>query len=177
MLDLAYMPRWLQWTLPLLQWRGPRSAEKRLYLTFDDGPTPGVTEPILEILQGYEARATFFCLGQSIESSPDLLRRIVSEGHVVGNHGMRHLNGWACSTSQYIEDVLEGNESIERTLGMKPHLFRPPYGRCTWSQWWRLRGRYRFVMWDINSQDYRQDLTTDVLRQQMKQRIRAVRSC
>lgn len=162
MLDLAVMPRWLQWTFPLLTWRGP-NRERSLYLTFDDGPTPGATEPVLDLLAEYKAQATFFCLGQSVRAAPHLLQRIADAGHTIGNHGFAHLNGWSTPTANYLADVEGGQAELIAAHGIKTSLFRPPYGRIGIAQWMRLRADYQCVLWEVNSQDYRQDLPTPFL--------------
>ena len=172
MLDLPSMPRWLQWSLPLLRWRANPQG-KRLYFTFDDGPTAGVTEPILEILDHYQAKATFFCLGERVTASPELMQRLVAQGHAIGNHGYEHLNGWSTSTASYCQDMQRGQAAIQQTLGRSIRLLRPPYGRLTFRQWLRLRGQYQVVMWEVNSQDYREDLSVTHLFEQITKRARA----
>ena len=123
-------------------------AEKVLYLTFDDGPTPGVTTQVLDVLQEYGAKATFFVCGKNVENQPDLFRRICDEGHAVGNHTYNHLNGWKTGTNRYITDVEQ-----TRTL-VQGSLFRPPYGKLTWRQYRYLRKHYRIVIWDVMCGDY-----------------------
>ncbi len=134
--------------MPELIWDLP--AEGKVYLTFDDGPAPGVTEWILAELATRGARATFFCLGKNAEQYPDLYDRIIAEGHRVGNHTYSHQKGWEMSLERYVEDVDFGNQFL------RTDLFRPPYGRIKPSQARVLSERYHLIMWDIISRDYSQ---------------------
>ena len=127
-----------------------KSGDKVVYLTFDDGPTPGITEWILAMLEKYDAKATFFVLGKNVEAYPDLFRRIVDAGHKVGNHTYSHQKGWGMSLERYIEDVDFANDLIHS------ELFRPPYARITPAQARALSQRYKLVMWDVLSRDYSQ---------------------
>ena len=119
-----------------------------VYLTFDDGPTPGITEWILSTLRQYDAKATFFVLGKNIELYPDLYQMILDKGHKVGNHTYSHQKGWRMSLERYLEDVdLAGDM-------MPTELFRPPYAQITPSQLRAVSKRYRVVMWNVLSRDY-----------------------
>ena len=131
----------------------PNSDEKLIALTFDDGPTPGITEWILAMLEKYDAKATFFVLGKNVEAYPDLFRRIVDAGHKVGNHTYSHQKGWGMSLERYIEDVDFANDLIHS------ELFRPPYARITPAQARALSQRYKLVMWDVLSRDYSRSLS------------------
>ncbi|MDR1153257.1 MAG: polysaccharide deacetylase family protein [Bacteroidales bacterium] len=124
------------------------AAEKILYLTFDDGPTPGVTPQVLDILQEYGAKASFFVCGEKVEKHPDLFHRICSEGHAVGNHTYSHLNGWKTVANSYLADVERAQKVVQS------NLFRPPYGKLTWRQYRYLRKYYRIVLWDVMCGDY-----------------------
>jgi peptidoglycan/xylan/chitin deacetylase (PgdA/CDA1 family) len=131
---------------PSLIWN--MDGERDVFLTFDDGPTPGITEWILSELDKRGAKATFFCLGKNIEMYPDLYEKIVTKGHVVGNHTYSHQKGWSMSLRRYIEDVDFCNSLINSSL------LRPPYGRITPNQARVLSERYSLVMWDVLSRDY-----------------------
>ena len=124
-----------------------------VFLTFDDGPTPGVTEWILSTLDKYDAKATFFVLGKNVEMYPDLYKRILDAGHKVGNHTYSHQKGWGMSLERYTEDVDFANDLIHS------ELFRPPYARITPAQARFLGQRYKLVMWDIISRDYNRRLS------------------
>ena len=144
-------PKFIRWLMPDLIWEmKDRSA---VYLTFDDGPTPGITEWILSTLDKYDAKATFFVLGQNAEMYPDLYRRIVEAGHRIGNHTYSHQKGWGMSLERYIEDVDFANDLLHT------ELFRPPYARITPAQARALAKRYKLVMWDVLSRDYNRALS------------------
>ncbi len=132
---------------PGFTWSMP-GTENSVYLTFDDGPTEGVTPWVLDTLRDYNAKATFFCLGKKVEMHPDIFQRIINEGHAIGNHSYSHLKGWETPTGQYVQDVDFANDLLNTTL------FRPPYGRIKKSQSRLLRRRYRIIMWNVLSMDY-----------------------
>ena len=129
-------------------WR-VQSKQKDVYLTFDDGPVPGLTEWILDELNTYKAKATFFCVGQNIEKNPRLFDRIMSEGHTVANHTYQHLKGFHSNTQEYLQNV-DACEKLTKSL-----LFRPPYGRMRKSQYKSLlQKNYKIILWDVISYDY-----------------------
>jgi peptidoglycan/xylan/chitin deacetylase (PgdA/CDA1 family) len=130
-----------------LIWSFP-STEKIIYLTFDDGPIPEVTPFVLEQLKQYNAKATFFCIGENIEKHPDIFKQIKEEGHTTGNHTFHHLNGWDVNDQIYFESV----ERARAFVGTK--FFRPPYGRIKKSQIALLESRYSIIMWDVLSYDF-----------------------
>ena len=131
--------------------------EKVLYLTFDDGPIPEVTPWVLETLNQYQAKATFFCIGENVEKNRDVFNTVIAEGHRVGNHTYNHVNGYKTSTKAYLENVL----AFEK-LGVSTSLFRPPYGKCKASQAKPLqKKRYNIVMWDVISEDYDKNISEE----------------
>lgn len=136
--------------MPDLIWRIPDG--EHVFITFDDGPTPGVTEWILKELERFGVKATFFCLGKNVEMYPDLYQLIIDGGHKVGNHTYSHLKGWGMKTEQYVEDVDLANQFLHSDL------FRPPYGRISPKQARTLAKRYNIIMWDILSRDYNRNL-------------------
>lgn len=146
-------PFFLPLLYPSLLWRMP-SDERALYLTFDDGPVPGPTEFVLDVLREHNARATFFCIGDNVRKYPDLFRRIGEEGHAIGNHTFHHINGWRTRSADYLADVRKFDE-VSAAAGMerKVRLFRPPYGKITPRQIAGLR-HYTVAMWDVLTQDY-----------------------
>jgi peptidoglycan/xylan/chitin deacetylase (PgdA/CDA1 family) len=158
-------PKFLRRTMPDLVWNIPEQRD--VFLTFDDGPTPGVTEWILDRLRAHGARATFFCLGANVEKYPDLYARIVAEGHSVGNHTHSHRKGWGTRPKSYAADVLKASELIGG------NLFRPPYGRITRRQSRILAPRYRIVMWNIISRDYSARVTPERCLANVVERLRA----
>ena len=125
-----------------------KTDEKLLCLTFDDGPHPDSTPELLDILDKYNIPAIFFCDGRAAEKYPELVELIRSKGHVTGNHGYMHLNGWRSSAKDYIEDISKADSFI------KPALLRPPFGRVTRGQYKILKERYKIVFWDIMPYDF-----------------------
>lgn len=129
--------------------------ENKVYLTFDDGPTPEITQWTLNQLKEYNAKATFFCIGDNVRKYPEIFQKVINEGHSIGNHTFNHLNGWKTSTSDYIENVkfYETEHCKLNTEHCK--IFRPPYGKIKPSQSKILRKLgYRIIMWDIISYDF-----------------------
>ena len=143
--------RLLRWMFPNVIW----NIEDRdgIYLTFDDGPTPGVTEWILQTLDRYDAKATFFVLGKNVELYPDLYQMILDRGHKIGNHTYSHQKGWELPLDRYIEDVDLAGDMLHTDL------FRPPYARVTRKQLKAIAQRYHIVMWNVLSRDYNVHLT------------------
>jgi peptidoglycan/xylan/chitin deacetylase (PgdA/CDA1 family) len=132
---------------PLAIWRLP-SGGKTLYLTFDDGPIPGITPRVLEILNNKGIKATFFCVGENVFKYPDIYEQIKNEGHSVGNHTYNHLQGIKCSTGHYLNNIEKANELIDS------NMFRPPHGLVRRAQYLKIARRYKIVMWDVISCDY-----------------------
>jgi len=130
-------------------WNMPND-KKIIYLTFDDGPHPVATPFILEELKKYNAKGTFFCIGKNVIEQHDLYKRILTEGHRVGNHTHHHLNGWKTPDKTYFDDILQAASYIDT------NLFRPPYGRISRFQLANLKTAfdYKVVMWDILSADF-----------------------
>jgi peptidoglycan/xylan/chitin deacetylase (PgdA/CDA1 family) len=151
----ARIPFWIKWIYPSFIWQMP-AIENTLYLTFDDGPHPTITPLVLNLLAQYNAKATFFCIGDRVKRYPEIIERIVAEGHSIGNHTQHHLNGWNNSNSVYIEDVYQASSLIASTL------FRPPYGRIKRKQAkiLELEG-YKVIMWTILSADYDHSLNKE----------------
>ena len=145
---------WIRWLFPRALWR-MNKEEHTVYLTFDDGPIPEATPFILETLRAYDAHATFFMVGDNVRKYPDLFRRVVEEGHQVGNHTFNHLGGLKHLTRTYIENTEKANQLIGA------HLFRPPHGIMTPAEYHFLRKKYQIVMWDLVTRDYSNRLTAD----------------
>jgi peptidoglycan/xylan/chitin deacetylase (PgdA/CDA1 family) len=151
----ARIPFWIKWIYPSFIWQMP-AIENTLYLTFDDGPHPTITPLVLNLLAQYNAKATFFCIGDRVKRYPEIIERIVAEGHSIGNHSQHHLNGWNNSNSAYIEDVHQASSLIASTL------FRPPYGRIKRKQAKILEHEgYKIIMWTILSADYDHSLNKE----------------
>jgi len=162
-LYLFKIPPIFPWFYPTLCWNGERS-KNIIYLTFDDGPVPGVTDAILDILASYGINATFFCVGENIQKNPDLFERILQEGHMVGNHTYHHLDGWKHKVDEYIGDILECREIMAKYgFSYDLHFFRPPYGRLKNIVIRKIQTEYRIIMWDVLSYDYSSRLTRDIM--------------
>lgn len=135
---------------PKFLWKKPATFSKTIYLTFDDGPTPKVTEQVLEILKKYNAKATFFLVGKNAFENPKIVENILLNGHSIGNHTHNHLKG----SETPFEDYVKNMELAEKVLP-KTQLFRPPYGRITTKQAKNILDRgYKIVMWDVLSGDF-----------------------
>lgn len=160
-LYLVKTPRFIQSLFKDLVWSFSTS-EKKLYLTFDDGPTPEITSFILQQLENYNAKATFFCVGENIEKHPEIFKQILHNGHAVGNHTHNHLNGWKTSTQHYIKNIDIAQNIIEKHHHSKTNLFRPPYGKIKRSQIKELKNKgYKIIMWDILSGDFDINISTE----------------
>jgi len=140
-------------------------ATGTVYLTFDDGPTASLTGWILDVLESFGARATFFCTGRRAELLPDVYRSILEAGHSAGNHTYTHLRGWSASTRRYLEDVRRAEELIASGL------FRPPYGQLFPRQIHALAGDYRIIMWDVLSRDYDPRQLPRMIMRRLKKRV------
>lgn len=145
-------PRWLKLLFPAYVWQLPPNG-KEVFLTFDDGPHPTITPWILELLQHYNAKATFFCVGSNVLLYNDVYARILQEGHAVGNHTHTHVNGWKTGTELYLQEVALAALHIDSAL------FRPPYGRIKKAQAQNIkRGLQKahaaIIMWDVLSGDF-----------------------
>jgi peptidoglycan/xylan/chitin deacetylase (PgdA/CDA1 family) len=137
----------LIWDLP--------NSDKKIYLTFDDGPIPEVTEWVLDVLKQEGIKATFFCIGDNIRKHPTIYNRIHSEGHQTGNHTFHHLKGWKTNTANYIADFKLCETEHLKLTSVKAFLFRPPYGKIKASQSKIIRqSGYKIIMWDVLSYDF-----------------------
>ncbi len=128
------------WNIPFHQ--------NSVYLTFDDGPTPGVTDKLLDLLLKRNIKATFFCLGKNAEAHPELIQRIAQEGHTLGHHSYSHINGWKTRDELYFADVEKASERI------RSQWFRPPYGKIRRSQMAVLSRQYKVIMWSLMPGDF-----------------------
>ncbi len=166
-------------------WRMP-DDEKVIYLTFDDGPIPEITEFVLEELAKYQAKATFFCIGGNIEKHPDIFQQVINQGHTIGNHTFNHLRGWNTENEVYLENFWKCEEIIsmfdfrnsisehqrpnikhqasnieQQTSNLEHRLFRPPFGRIKRNQAAKIIQTHKIIMWDVLSGDYDQSLSQE----------------
>lgn len=142
------------------------TTNKVIYLTFDDGPTPEITNWTLKTLKAYQAKATFFCIGKNVENHPEIFQKILEEGHAIGNHTHNHVKGWKTSTEDYLNNVKQAQTTIENQIFKgKPvitTLFRPPYGKLKPKQGKQLLAlNYKVIMWDIISFDYDKNISAE----------------
>ena len=131
--------------------------ENKIYLTFDDGPTPDITEWTLSQLKKYNAKATFFCIGNNIEKHPDIFNKIIEDGHSIGNHTFNHLNGWKTKTEKYVDNVNLCNNQIQKSTNhpINSTIFRPPYGKIKSNQAKKIKQLgYKIIQWDVLSADF-----------------------
>lgn len=159
---LVKTPVALKRMYPRLLWNHQRS-DKRIYLTFDDGPTPEITEWVLKTLKKHNAKATFFCIGNNIRKHPKIFETILTEDHAIGNHTEEHENGWETSLEKYIVSIDNTQQLISKfTKHPSKLLFRPPYGRIKKNQIKALsEKKYQVVMWDVLSADFDLNITPE----------------
>lgn len=138
------------------------TTEKVIYLTFDDGPTPEITNWTLDVLKAHNAKATFFCIGNNIEKHPEIFQSILDDGHAIGNHTHNHIKGWKTKAKDYLNNIAEAQEVINFKISKSKfqdskinNLFRPPYGQITPKQGKKLmKLGYKIIMWDVLSFDW-----------------------
>jgi len=144
-----------------------KTNSKKLYLTFDDGPSPDSTPLILDILEKHDVSATFFCNGQEAEKYPELFTLINSKGHTIGNHGYLHLNGCKTAINEYIQNAFRADELTSAVL------FRPPYGCLRMRQYRRLMRKYKIVFWDLMPYDFDRNISSIKVLNILRKKIRA----
>ena len=134
-----------------------------MFLTFDDGPVPEVTDFVLECLSAHKALATFFCVGENVARHPQIFRKVIAGGHSVGNHTHNHVNGWKTSLADYVENIGLCADTLGHHTDAAPPsaLFRPPYGRMTRKQIEAVNGKYNIIMWDVLSGDFDKNLSRE----------------
>ena len=154
-------PDMLRPFLGKLLWR-KSSSEKVIYITFDDGPVPEVTPLVIDLLDEYNIKATFFCVGENVEKYPEVYNEVLKRGHRTGNHTYNHLKGASVSTNEYVANVEKAS------LNIQSNLFRPPYGRIKKDQKKALKPGYEIVMWDVITHDYNSSLSPQTIMQNIR---------
>jgi peptidoglycan/xylan/chitin deacetylase (PgdA/CDA1 family) len=161
---------------PKYVWNMPQD-QKVIYLTFDDGPTPEITNWTVNLLESYQAKATFFCIGNNIEKHPQIVQDILKGGHAIGNHTFHHPKGWYTNSAIYVKQVLKTQELINRhieklnlqipnSIAQPSKLFRPPYGQIRPKQGKRLIDLdFKIIMWDVLAFDWKESLSEDACAQ------------
>lgn len=159
-------PRIYRMLFPKGVWRIPSEKEKVVYLTFDDGPIPEITPWVLDILDKYNIKATFFCVGDNVRKHPDIYKMVLDAGHRVGNHTFNHVQGIRKFTKQYLANTELAAKYIESDL------FRPPHGHMRLPQFFTLRRKYRIILWDVVTRDYSKLLKPEQVLNNVKQYTR-----
>ena len=160
--------KWLRRLYPGALWR-VNPDEKAVYLTFDDGPSPEVTPWVIDLLERYGVKATFFMVGDNISKYPEIFRLVVEKGHRMGNHTFNHIRGFSrkyFTSYSYLENTEKAYDLMREQMKglncsesqLRPLLFRPPHGHMGWAQYITLKRRYRIVMWDLVTRDYSKKL-------------------
>lgn len=151
---LIHTPHYVQALFPGLTWKMP-SGRNSIYLTFDDGPIPEVTPWVLETLAAYNAKATFFCVGDNVRKHQEIYNSVIEAGHSVGNHTLNHLSGWSTENISYFHNIRHCARIVNSGL------FRPPYGKLRPSQVQFLQRHYQIIMWDVLSADFDNEITPE----------------
>lgn len=147
-------------------WRMPFRNQKVIYLTFDDGPIPEITPWVLDVLDKYDIKATFFCVGDNVRKYPEIYRDILNRGHKVGNHTFNHIQGIKTLSENYIANVEQADSYI------KSSLFRPPHGHMRLPQFFTLKKKYDIILWDVVTRDYSKKQTPQDVLDNVKHYVR-----
>lgn len=147
-------------------WRIPSKEEKGIYLTFDDGPIPDITPWVLDLLDKYNIKATFFCVGDNVRKHPDIYKMVLDRGHHVGNHTFNHIQGIRTFTKRYLANTELAAQYIDSDL------FRPPHGHMRLPQFFMLRRKYKIVLWDVVTRDYSKIMTPEQVLKNVKKYVR-----
>lgn len=143
-----------------------KTSSKVIYLTFDDGPVPEVTPQVLDILDKYGWKATFFCVGENVKKHPEIYNEVLRRGHRTGNHTFNHIKGFSFKAEEYLQNVQQASQFIES------NLFRPPHGQITHNQIDALKRDYQIIMWDLITHDYNRKLTPEQVFNNVKNNLR-----
>jgi peptidoglycan/xylan/chitin deacetylase (PgdA/CDA1 family) len=155
----------LPWLFPSAWWR-KKESQKVVYLTFDDGPVPEVTPDVLAILDHFDVKATFFCVGDNVRKYPELFQEVIRKGHHVGNHTFNHIKGFSWNVKDYLDNVAKA------ALLIDTKLVRPPHGQLTPALYKALNKRYQVVMWDLITRDYNQAFTPERILRNVQKYVR-----
>lgn len=158
---------------PSLTWNLPTS-KPGVYLTFDDGPIPEITPWVLELLEKYHAKATFFCIGENVIRHRDIFNSIIRTGHTVGNHTHNHLNGWRVNAMEYKANIDLAAKEINNHASLSSvKLFRPPYGKITPAQVRQIKPDYQIIMWDVLTRDFDTSLSKEACFERVKKHAKS----
>lgn len=159
-------PQFIRYIYPSAIWRMDKN-EKAIYLTFDDGPIPRITPWVLDILDKYNIKATFFMVGDNIRKHPDEFRMVTERGHRIGNHTFNHIRGLNYDLDSYLE-----NTDKACRMMMDTKLFRPPHGYMSPKQYAALKKKYKIIMWDLVTRDYNRKFTGEQILHKVKKYVR-----
>ena len=170
-------PKFVQNFFPKLTWKN-KTIDKKIWLTFDDGPQDEVTEFILSTLKKLEIKASFFLTGEQIKKFPDLTKNIIRDNHVIGNHSFSHLDGFKTKKEKYKYDTdlcqkLINEKLVEMGINQKLKIFRPPYGRILPNQIKLLNEKYKIIMWDVFSWDFKKNISEEKLYNNILENVEA----
>ena len=158
-------PQFLRILYPKAIWRMNKN-EKAVYLTFDDGPIPVVTPWVLDLLDKYKIKATFFMVGDNVRKHPEEFQMVVNRGHRIGNHTFNHIRGLDYKGDSYLENTDKANAYL------KTNLFRPPHGYMSRKQYRTLKDKYKIIMWDLVTRDYNRKLNGKQVLEKVKKYVR-----
>ena len=144
-------PSLTKYLFPSLVWK-KNTDQKKIWITFDDGPDEKVTPYLIDVLGKFGIKATFFIIGNQAKKYPELVKLIINNGHKIGNHSFSHLNGFSSNNNKYLEDVEQAKKYIDSDI------FRPPYGKITPFQIKNLKKDFKIIMWDIMSWDFKENI-------------------
>lgn len=155
-------PYVMPWLIPQITWKMPEDGNT-VYLTFDDGPHPEITPWVMDELEKYGAKATFFCVGDNMRKYPETAQEVLARGHRIGNHTYNHLSGWNTDNFTYMKNVLLCDDYTQSDL------FRPPYGKIGINQLFALKKKFKIIYWSILSRDFEKNLNTEESLSYMKE--------
>ena len=147
-------PSIAKYLFPSLVWK-KNTDQKKIWITFDDGPDEKVTPYLINVLEEFNIKATFFIIGNQAKKHPELVKLIINSGHKIGNHSFSHLNGFSTDNNKYLEDVEQAKKYIDSDI------FRPPYGKITPFQIKNLKKDFKIIMWDIMSWDFKENISSN----------------
>lgn len=148
------------------------NTQNKIYLTFDDGPTPEITEWVLEVLHKNNIKATFFCIGNNVKKHPEIFKKLIKNGHTIGNHTFNHVQGWKTKAKDYLENIRLCENEIHKLSTTNNQLFRPPYGKIKPSQSQKLRKLgFKIIMWDVLTADFDQNVSPEKCLENATQKV------
>ena len=147
-------PSIAKYLYPSLVWK-KNTEQKKIWITFDDGPDEKVTPFLVNLLGKFNIKATFFIIGSRAKKHPELVKLIINNGHKIGNHSFSHLSGYSTKNNKYLQDVEQAKKHIDSDI------FRPPYGKITPSQIKNLKKDFKIIMWDIMSWDFKENISSN----------------